>query len=57
MEQYKMRLELQKGVWCGYQNEWTTDNAKITYDKLFHSSTNIVNPGLGLNTQSGINVS
>ena len=53
-EQNQMRLKLQKGVWCGYQSLWTLEKAKITYDKLLHSSTNIVNPGLGLNTQSGI---
>ena len=54
MEQQKMRLELQKGVWCGYQNSWHTGHAKITYDKLLHSSTNIENPGIGLDTKSGI---
>ena len=47
-------MKLQKGVWCGYQNEWNTANAKLTYDKLLHSSTNIENPGIGLDTKSGI---
>ena len=54
MEQQKIRLELQKGVWCGYQNEWNTANAKISYDKIMLSSTNMQNPGIGLNTQSGV---
>ena len=54
MEQNEIILELQKGVWCGYQDGWNTGNAKIPYDKLLHSSTNIENPGIGLNTQSGI---
>ena len=50
-----MRLEFQKGFWCGYKGgRWTTAHAKITYDKLLHSSTNMDNPGLGLDTQSGI---
>ena len=47
-------MELQKGVWCGYQNHWKKANSKITYDKLLHSSTNMENPGIGLDTQSGI---
>ena len=54
MEQQKIRLELQKGFWCGYKLSWNTANAKITYGKLLHSSTNMENPGIGLNTQSGI---
>ena len=54
MEQNKIRLELQKGVWCGYQDIWDTSKAKITYDKILHSSTNMEDPGIGLNTQSGI---
>ena len=53
-EQQKMSLELQKGVWCGYKLKWNTANAKITYDYLLYYSTNIKNPGIGLNTQSGI---
>ena len=56
MEQNKIILELQKGVWCGYQDGWNTGNAKIPYDKLLHSSTNFENPGIGLDTQSGITV-
>merc|ERR1711976_671392 len=56
MEQQKMRLELQKGVWCGYQDYWGTNNANITYNKLLHSSTNLENPGIGLNIQSGITI-
>ena len=56
MEQKKIRLELQKGVWCGYQDAWSTGNAKIPYDKLLHSSTNIENPGIGLDTKSGITI-
>jgi len=54
MEQQKIRLELQKGVWCGYKGQWNTGNAKIPYDKLLHSSTNIENPGIGLDTLSGV---
>lgn len=54
MEQQKMRLELQKGVWCGYKGGWSTGNAKIPYDKLLHSSTNMEDPGIGLNIQSGV---
>ena len=54
MEQQKIRLELQKGVWCGFRSLWRTANAKILFDKLLHSSTNIENPGIGLNTQSGM---
>ena len=52
--QHKIEMELQKGVWCGYQDSWYAGNAKITYDKLLHSSTNIKNPGIGLDTRSGI---
>ena len=52
-EQKQMRLEFQKGFW--YKGgRWTTAHAKITYDKLLLSSTNMENPGIGLNTQSGI---
>ena len=57
MEQNKIILKLQKGAWCGYQDGWNTGNAKIPYDKLLHSySTNFENPGIGLDTQSGITV-
>jgi len=54
MEQQKIRLELQKGVWCGYKDKWNTANAKISYNRIMHSSTNMKNPGIGLNTQSGV---
>ena len=54
MKLQKMEMELQKGVWCGYKSRWSTANSKINYDKLLHSSTNMVNPGVGLDTQSGI---
>ena len=53
--QHKVEMELQRGVWCGYQNYWTTDDAKISYDKLLHFTTNMNNPGIGLDTQSGKN--
>ena len=51
----KMEKELQKGVWCGYKEYCSCSNSKIKYDQLLHSSTNMVNPGVGLDTQSGIN--
>ena len=54
IEQQKIRLELQKGVWCGYKKTLSKKaNSKIQYDKLLHSSTNMENPGIGLDTQSG----
>ena len=52
--QHKMEMQLQKGVWCGYRHLWSTKSANITYEKLLHSSTNIENPGIGLDIQSGI---
>ena len=52
---HKIEMGQKKGVWCGYQDRWDTANAKIPYDKLLHSSTNIENPGIGLDTQSGMN--
>ena len=54
INQQGIERELQKGIWCGQQDMWTSANAKISYDKLLHSSTNMKNPGYGLNTQSGI---
>ena len=54
IRQHKIEMELQKGVWCGYQNSWNTTNAKITYEKLLLSSTNMKNPGIGLDKESGI---
>ena len=53
--QHKMEMELQKGVWCGYKERlYKKANAIIPYDKLLHASTNMKNPGIGLDTQSGI---
>ena len=54
LKQQKIEMELQKGVWCGYQDRlFQRPNAKIYYDKLLLSSTNMENPGIGLDTQSG----
>ena len=53
MELHKMRLEFQKGVWCGYKYRFTAADTKISYQKLLHSSTNMKNPGIGLDTSSG----
>ena len=52
-EQNKMRLELQKGVWCGFTAEWKRAYAKIRFETLLHSSTNMKNTGNGLNIESG----
>ena len=30
-----------RGRWCGYQNEWSTDNSIITYDSYFFTDTNM----------------
>ena len=63
-EEAKSDLEIrlqeltQKGVWCGYKDQlsanadWTT----ITYDKLLLSSTNINDPGIGIDIESGKDV-
>ena len=53
MELSKTRLELQKGVWSRYRGSWDTANSKISFDKLLHTSTNMENPGIGLDPQSG----
>ena len=47
-------MQLQKGVWCGFRGSWSASYSKIKYDKLLHSSTNMVNVGVPLDTQSGI---
>jgi len=52
-KQRKIEMELQKGVWCGYQSSWSKSNSEISYWKLLHASTNMKNPGIGLDTQSG----
>ena len=52
--QHKIEMQLQKGVWCGYKGSWDKAGSKIQYDKLLHSSTNMVNVGNPLDTQSGI---
>ena len=31
----------QTGSWCGYQNQWTSGHALITYDKILHMDSNI----------------
>ena len=49
-----MEMEQQKGVWCGYKNLYNTANAKISYIKIMHSSTNMKNPGIGLDIVSGM---
>ena len=53
--QQKIEMELQKGLWCGYQSDWEISNSEIPYEKLLHASTNMKNPGIGLDTQSGMN--
>ena len=52
--QHKIEMQLQKGVWCGYKGSWDKADSKIKYDKLLHSSTNMVNVGVPVDTQSGI---
>merc|ERR1712110_486959 len=32
--QQKIEMELQKGVWCGYQRSWGQSNSEITYNKI-----------------------
>ena len=54
MEQHKVRLELQKGVWCGYQEKWSTQFATIPYKRIIHFSTNMKNPGIGLDILTGL---
>merc|ERR1711902_166523 len=51
--QHKIEMQLQKGVWCGFRGSWSASYSKIPYDKLLHSSTNMVNVGVPLDTESG----
>ena len=53
MEQKNMRLELQKGTWCGYQDWWNKANEKIEYDEIVHAATNMNIPGMVLKTKPG----
>ena len=54
IKQHKMEIELQRGVWCGYQEKWSAPFATIPYNRIIHFSTNMKNPGIGLDTQTGL---
>ena len=41
------------GVWCAYKDSWNGENSIITYDEPLHSSTNMNDPGIGIDLQSG----
>ena len=56
LEILKLQKMSQNGVWCGYQDSWNADNKTITYDGLLHSSTNMNDPGIGVDLQSGIKI-
>ena len=56
---FEIRLQeiTENGVWCGYKNEWDEDRSIITYDELMmNSSTNMNEPGNGLDIQTGKDV-
>ena len=29
------------GSWCAYQDQWTSGNAKITFEKILHANSNM----------------
>ena len=41
------------GVWCAYKDFWSAGYSRIIYDKILHVSTNMNDPGIGLNIHSG----
>ena len=48
-----LEVQLQNGVWCAYQDQWSEGYSIITYDDLLLSSTNMNDPGIGIDIQSG----
>ena len=41
------------GQWCAVKGSWSS-SSRITYDKMFHSNTNMEISGTVLNTGTGI---
>ena len=39
-----------RGAWCGYQDDWSTANAVITYDTLLLNDTTITGTPLDIST-------